>query len=417
MRPQQIAIVKPDSGVIGGFERVVQHVARWLRSQGHVVRVLTVRTDTGPDVAFGLVPTRALERAAPEYITHMTQLAAFRRLDLRDADVVISTQPPSQAVRHDRHIALFYHHDRIFYDLEDLMIRSGAVDDPDLHRELSALVREADAPGLAGVSQFLVPSQTVRERLRRFNRVQRVLPFYAGLGHTPTALDAVSASASAPSGTSGTSGSSGEPADNGRRHVLCVSRHEFPKRTELFVAAAHQLPEVPAICVGTGDRLGFVQRIDRHLDRGATIAAEELWCREPAGRLPLPGRPGSGRVQFLTHTTGRELDELYATALCVVAPAYDENYGLTAIEAMSWGTPLVVCDDGGSLAELVKETGAGLVVPPEHVAIGDAVRRLSYDRVLSARLGDFGRAAVQHRFTWPRAFDQLQSALGRVTLA
>lgn len=404
MKPQQIAIVKPDSGVVGGFERVVQRVARWLRAQGHVVRVLTVRTDTGPDVAFGLVPTRALERAAPAYITHMTQLAAFRRLDLREADIVISTQPPSQAVRHERHVALFYHHDRIFYDLEDLMIRSSSVDDPDLHRELSALVREADAPGLVGVSQFLVPSQTVRERLRRFNRVQRVLPFHAGLGHSPTVLD------SGPT-------SSPDSAENNRRHVLCVSRHEFPKRTELFVAAAHQLPELPAICVGSGNRLGFVQRIDRHLDRGATIEAEELWCREPAGRLPLPGRPGSGRVQFLTHTLGRELDELYATALCVVAPAYDEDYGLTAIEAMSWGTPVVVCDDGGSLAELVKETGAGLVVPPDHVAIGDAVRRLSYDRVLSARLGDFGRAAVQHRFTWPRAFDQLQSALGRVALA
>jgi glycosyltransferase involved in cell wall biosynthesis len=411
VRPLQIAIVKPDFGVIGGFERVVQRVSRWLRSQGHVVRVLTVRSDLGPDVAFGLVPTRALERAAPAFITHMAQLAAFRRLDLRDADVVISTQPPSHAVRHDRHVALFYHHDRIFYDLEDLMIRSGSVDDPDLHRELSSLVREADAPGLAGVGQFLVPSQTVRERLRKFNRVQRVLPFYAGLGHAP-ALDPTPAPA--PPARPGTSA---EPADDGRRHVLCVSRHEFPKRTELFVAAAHQLPEVPAICVGSGNRLGFVQRIDRHLDRGATIEAEELWCREPAGRLPLPGRPGSGRVQFLTHTLGRELDELYATALCVVAPAYDEDYGLTAIEAMSWGTPVVVCDDGGSLAELIRETGAGVVVPPDHNAIGDAVRRLAYDGVLSARLGDYGREAVRHRFTWARAFDQLQSALSRVVLA
>jgi glycosyltransferase involved in cell wall biosynthesis len=339
----------------------------------------------------------------------MAQLAASRRLDLRDADIVISTQPPSHAVRHDRHVALFYHHDRIFYDLEDLMIKSSSVDDPDLHRELSSLVREADAPGLAGVAQYLVPSQTVRERLRKFNRVQRVLPFYAGLGHAP-ALDPTPAPP-APAGTSGA------PADDARRHVLCVSRHEFPKRTELFVAAAHQLPEVPAICVGSGNRLGFAQRIDRHLDRGATIEAEELWCREPAGRLPLPGRPGSGRVQFLTHTLGRELDELYACALCVVAPAYDEDYGLTAIEAMSWGTPVVVCDDGGSLAELIKETGAGLVVPPDHNAIGDAVRTLAYDRVLSARLGDYGRAAVQHRFTWARAFDQLQSALSRVVLA
>jgi hypothetical protein len=96
--------------------------------------------------------------------------------------VVISTQPPSQGIRHDRHLALFYHHDRAFYDLTELMIRSRMVADAELHRELSSLVREADKPGMDGVRQFVVPSMTVQERLRRFNGVPRVLPFHAGLG-------------------------------------------------------------------------------------------------------------------------------------------------------------------------------------------------------------------------------------------
>ena len=116
-----------------------------------------------------------------------------------------------------------------------------------------------------------------------------MLPFYAGLGHALGAFEPTPAGAPA-----GSSGGAGEPADDGRRHVLCVSRHEFPKRTELFVAAAHQLPEVPAICVGSGNRLGFVQRIDRHLDRGATIEAEELWCGNRRDGCRCPGGPDPG---------------------------------------------------------------------------------------------------------------------------
>src|SRR4249919_3640603 len=137
--PLRIAVAKPDSGVIGGFERVVHRVVGWLRSQGHLVRVVTIRTDLPIDAALGLVPSKALERAAPDYLTHIAQLNAFRRLDLSDADLVISTQPPSQAIRHDRHLALFYHHDRRFYDLSELMIRSRMVADAELHRELSSL--------------------------------------------------------------------------------------------------------------------------------------------------------------------------------------------------------------------------------------------------------------------------------------
>ncbi len=174
------------------------------------------------------------------------------------------------------------------------------------------------------------------------------------------------------------------------------------------------MPELPAVCVGSGSRLSFVQRLDRHLDRSAAIAPEDLWCRDPAGRLPLPGHAGSGRVRFETHTLGSQLDELYREARCVVAPAFDEDYGLTAIEAMAAGAPLVVCEDGGSLAEIVAQTGAGLVVPPHHQAIADAVRRIADDASFAARLGAAGRAAVEHRFTWPKAFDQLDKAIERV---
>ena len=46
--------------------------------------------------------------------------------------------------------------------------------------ELSTLVREADKPGLDGVTRFLVPSMEVQKHLRDFNRVERVTAFHPG---------------------------------------------------------------------------------------------------------------------------------------------------------------------------------------------------------------------------------------------
>ena len=130
--------------------------------------------------------------------------------------------------------------------------------------------------------------------------------------------------------------------------------------------------------------------------------------------MPRMGPAGTGRVRFVSHVLGNELERLYREARCVVAPAFDEDYGLTAIEAMAWGAPLVVCEDGGSLAELVSQTGAGEVVEPDHRAISDAVRRIAYDPELARHYGAAGREAVEHRFTWSAAFEQLDDALEAV---
>ena len=130
--------------------------------------------------------------------------------------------------------------------------------------------------------------------------------------------------------------------------------------------------------------------------------------------MPRMGPAGTGRVRFVSHVLGNELERLYREARCVVAPAFDEDYGLTAIEAMAWGAPLVVCEDGGSLAELVSQTGAGEVVAPDHRAISDAVRRIAYDPELARHYGAAGREAVEHRFTWSAAFEQLDVALERI---
>jgi len=52
----------------------------------------------------------------------------------------------------------------------------------------------------------------------------------------------------------------------------------------------------------------------------------------------------SGRVQVLEYAESGELDELYASALALVFPSFDEGLGLPPLEAMATGCPVIVAD-------------------------------------------------------------------------
>ena len=392
--PLRITLVTPECGAGSRYQPMLQQVAHHLRTSGHQVNVAAVRRDVALPELLNRVPSRQLERSGAQFLSHLAQLNVFRRLDVSRADVVISTLPPSQAIQHDRHLALFFHHDRPFYDLSDLTISSGAAPDGELHRELASLIRAADQPGLKGVTRFSVPSRSVQQRLHEYNQIDQVLPFSVGVS---SHLD--------------------EPGINtadGREHVLCVGPHELAQRTELFVQAAHLVPDIPAISVGDGSRFEWVQRVDRGLDRVSTVEPEKLWRRPPDGALPIPSLQGEPLVQFIPWARRADLDRLYRQARCLVAPAIDEDYGFAVLDAMAWGVPAVACTDGGGLAEMVEVTGCGLVVAPEPRAIAEAVRKLGNDTDLAAQCRAAGLAAVEHRYTWERTFDQLDFALAAV---
>ena len=79
-------------------------------------------------------------------------------------------------------------------------------------------------------------------------------------------------------------GSERAPAsgDPGVGSVLCIGRHEFPKRAELAVAAAHLLPHLSFTVVGSGGRLAWA----RSMKRGRTAC---IWA---SSRWPPPTSPG-----------------------------------------------------------------------------------------------------------------------------
>jgi glycosyltransferase involved in cell wall biosynthesis len=108
--------------------------------------------------------------------------------------------------------------------------------------------------------------------------------------------------------------------------------------------------------------------------------------------------------------TAADLVARYRNSSCVVAPAYLEDYGLTALEGMAFGKPVIVCTDGGYLARLVIDGVNGLVVDPDPRALADAIRRIDDDAAWAKQLGEAGRA-VAAEFTWDRALTELDAGI------
>ena len=97
----------------------------------------------------------------------------------------------------------------------------------------------------------------------------------------------------------------------------------------------------------------------------------------------------------------------------MVAPAYDEDDGLTVLEAMAHARPVIVCRDGGGLTALVEDGVNGLVVEPDGASIAAGIARLAGDPELAHAMGLAALETARAR-TVVRARNQLLEAVDRV---
>lgn len=139
-------------------------------------------------------------------------------------------------------------------------------------------------------------------------------------------------------------------------------------------------------------------------------------------RLVLAGRagPGSeawlarlstaplrGRVEHRGYVPEADRERLYAGACALILPSLDEGFGMTALEAMSAGVP-VIASTAGAVPEVVGD--AGLLVHPTDVdALTTALDRVTTDPGLAV---DLARAGLERarRFTWAAAAVRVRQA-------
>src|SRR5215468_898835 len=114
------------------------------------------------------------------------------------------------------------------------------------------------------------------------------------------------------------------------------------------------------------------------------------------------------RVRILPRTViGAEKERLFAAARLFVLPSYSENFGNTVLEAMRRGVPVVVTPEVGA-AEIVRTSGAGLVVGGDIEPLSSAIRLLTADLALARSMGEAGRRHVAAHFTWDQVATQME---------
>jgi glycosyltransferase involved in cell wall biosynthesis len=114
------------------------------------------------------------------------------------------------------------------------------------------------------------------------------------------------------------------------------------------------------------------------------------------------------RIRILPRTViGSEKERLFTAARLFVLPSYSENFGNTVVEAMRRGLPVVVTPEVGA-AEVVRESGAGLVVAGEPEPLSSAIRLLTADLSLARSMGEAGRGYAAQYFSWDHVAVQME---------
>jgi alpha-1,6-mannosyltransferase len=202
-----------------------------------------------------------------------------------------------------------------------------------------------------------------------------------------------------------------EGVERVRRVTLGVDLERFHPRRRTYAAETRRsfgLPEGPLAL--------FVGRIAREKELDLLLAAWPEVERRAGARLVLigdgPSRkrlqrlPGSERFFWLPFERDRaRLADLLAAVDLYVAPCSLETFGLSALEALACGTPILTADRGG-VAENVSRSGAGAHFQSgDPGALADTARRLFSGNL--AELGACGRAYAEAHHAWDGVFDRL----------
>ncbi len=205
----------------------------------------------------------------------------------------------------------------------------------------------------------------------------------------------------------------GIPPD--RVHVVpeAVDERFAPPPRDVAIAVVRQRFAVPSryvLYVGQFDPrknmdgllAAFTRAAERDADLRLVIAGElgklASFLRAALDRGPV----ARDRVVLTGHVDDATLAALYAGAECLLHAALLEGFGLTPLESLAAGTP-VVAYAAGAVLEVVGDAGV-LVDPARPDSLGDALVALLDDEGRLATLRARSKERAAH-FSWDRAAD------------
>jgi len=143
---------------------------------------------------------------------------------------------------------------------------------------------------------------------------------------------------------------------------------------------------------------GLAQIIPHHL----VAVGGDGWDMETVRDL-LHDSPIADRIHLVGYVTDEQLRSLYRAASAYLHPSLFEGFGLTILEAMAAGCP-VITSNVSSLPEVAGDA-AVLVDPMDVDEIAEAIRSVCQDGGFASDLAERGRARARS-FTWSRCAEE-----------
>ncbi len=257
---------------------------------------------------------------------------------------------------------IYYAHTppRFAYDLYQYYLERTPPWQRPLLKRLSRYVRRQYEQALARMDLVLANSENVRARLQRY------LGLEAKVVHPPCDV-------------------TGYRWQGQGNFYLSTARLEPYKRVDRIIEAFRALPDKKLVVASGG--------------------SEEASLRRLAEGIP--------NVKFVGWLGDTELKRLVGTAIATLYVPRDEDFGMSPVESMAAGKPVIGNAEGGLVETIVPgQTGLLLSSDPGPAEIGHAVRALTPQRALGMRRACEERA---ERFSRQRFFEAMQDGIDRVT--
>lgn len=163
-----------------------------------------------------------------------------------------------------------------------------------------------------------------------------------------------------------------------KKVVLYSGKITAIKGVDLFIKAAKKFPDAIFVVMGDGDELP---------------AMKNLAIKEKISNVVFTG--------YLGKEDRRIISQLYRRADLVSVPStVSEGIPLTALEALSSGTPVVASDTGG-IPTAVKHMRNGILVKPKSLSsLVAGIELVLNNKALAQKLGHRGRRDAVDKFDW-----------------
>ncbi|MDX1973426.1 MAG: glycosyltransferase family 4 protein [Candidatus Sumerlaeia bacterium] len=390
--------------VLGGYEILCKQVCDALQERGHSIRVLTSDHQipgSAEAASFPYVVERLLKLAPPFGMPPTAQA-------LRDRGVRIHNQQTTEIVINNKNP------DVVFY-WSQLRLGMGALraNRPD-HIPAAITFNDDNIRGILPRAFTLRPAGLVRWFLDRTWNREETLQGKLGI-NAATCISAC------------------------LQEQLVTLNLPFPKPVVIFqgipVERWPSKQNVGKLGSGTKEdpiRICYAGQLNPYKGVHTLLEALEVLSRRMPGRMMALDIAGDGdpkykqqlqdlanrltqvSVRFLGRIPHPELVNVYHEADLFVFPSiWKEPFGLTHLEAMACGTPVVSTTDGGH-GEFLRDGVNCLAFPKENAgALADALQRLVEDDALRYKVTKEGQRCAREDFSLGRYVIELEDFLQR----